>query len=322
VHIAIIVPAYNVAPYLADAIASVLGQAHTDWTLIVVDDGSTDETSAVAASFQDARIRLLRQPNTGVSSARNTGVAAVLECNENLGSDNIGKAPAIAADAILFLDGDDWLAPTALAFLASTLDSAPHAVASCGDYARVGLNGAIGPPQTSPPGDLLECLLIQNQFANGGHLLVRRAAVEAAGRFRTDLSYGEDWEYWTRIALLGEFAAVPASKPLLFVRERPGSACLSHATDPAAYRPAMDAIYRNQDIVQRLGKARIASLGARAEAEMAWTVGRELIRHGSRFDGLRWLRRSIHRAPTLKRVVLIGVAWLRFGPFRPYRTGS
>ncbi len=313
-HIAIIIPAYNVAPYLADAMASVLRQAHTDWSLVVVDDGSTDETFAVAASFQDPRIRLLRQSNAGVSSARNAGLSAVLESDGGPGS----QPSPIPADAILFLDGDDWLAPGALALLASTLDSAPRAVASYGAYARVGLNGSIGPPQAAPPGDLLERLLVQNQFANGGHVLVRRAVAEAAGLFRTDLSYGEDWEYWGRIALLGEFASVPSSKPLLFVRERPGSACLTRATDPAEYRPAMDAIYRNQQIVQRLGKARTASLAASAEAEMAWTVGRELIRHGSLAAGFIWLARSMRRAPTLKRLVLIGVAWLRFSPFRPY----
>ena len=52
---------------------------------------------------------------------------------------------------------------------------------------------------------------------------------------------------------------------------------------------------------------------------MAWAVGRELIRHGHKRDGRRWLGRSVWNAPSLKRVSLIGLSWLRFGPFRPYR---
>jgi glycosyltransferase involved in cell wall biosynthesis len=311
VKIAIVIPAFNVAPYLHDAVASVLGQTHPDWTLVIVDDGSIDGTASVAAEVQDARIRVLRQTNGGVSAARNAGLAAVLRTGR--------RAPL--ADAILFLDGDDRLAPDALFHLAETLEAAPWAVAACGRYARVGLDGITHPSQASPPhGDLLERLLARNLFANGGHVLIRRAAVEAVGGFRADLSYGEDWEYWTRLALLGEFVPVRCAAPLLFVRERPGSACLLHATDPRAYRPAIDAMYRNTGMVERLGAERLAVLGRHTEAEMAWTVGRELIRHGRRRDGLRWLWRSIRHAPSLKRVLLIGVSVVRFGPFQPYRT--
>ncbi len=332
-RIAIIVPAFNVAPFLQQTLRSVVAQTHPDWVAVVVDDGSTDATAAVAASVPDHRIRLIRQPNAGVSAARNRGILA-----------------ADSADAILFLDGDDWLAPDALAVLAATLEAAPRTVAACGRYARVAgsatkhmspgsgaehmapRSGARHPsagqgaqhrsnPRLSaapPHGCLLERLLRRNLFANGGHLLIRRAAVESAGAFRTDLSYGEDWEYWTRLAALGEFAAARPRAPVLFVRERPGSATLSHGTDPAAYRPAMEAIHRNPVLAAHIGTARLARLRCRAEAEMAWTIGRELIRHGRRRDGLLWLARSLRDAPTPRRLLLLGLAWLRRGPFRPY----
>ena len=77
-RIAVIVPAFNVAPYLCDTIRSVLEQTHADWSLTVVDDGSTDATAALAAGFHDPRIGLIRQPNAGVSAARNRGIAASL----------------------------------------------------------------------------------------------------------------------------------------------------------------------------------------------------------------------------------------------------
>ena len=114
-RIAIIIPAFNVAPFLRQTVNSVIDQTHLDWELVVVEDGSTDATASVAASFGDARIRLIRQDNAGVSAARNRGL-------RHAGS----------PDALLFLDGDDWLAPDALIVLSDTLEAAPWAVAACG----------------------------------------------------------------------------------------------------------------------------------------------------------------------------------------------
>jgi glycosyltransferase involved in cell wall biosynthesis len=309
VHIAVIIPAYNAAVFLPDAIGSVLGQSHVDWSMVVVDDGSTDATLAVAADFQDSRICVLRQDNAGVSGARNAGMA-------------LGFSAGRVPDGVLFLDADDWLAPDALGWLAHTLGAWPGAVAAVGRFARVGPDRMLRLAKQPPAGNLLETLLTRNLFANGGHLLIRRAAVEAAGRFCAELTYGEDWEYWTRLALLGAFVAVPCPAPLLFVRERLGGAYLSRATDPNAYRPALEAIYRNRALADRLGTTRLAALALRAEAEMAWTVGRELIRHGRRRDGLGWLGRSIWAAPLPKRLVLLGLTGLGIGPFRQYPTAG
>jgi glycosyltransferase involved in cell wall biosynthesis len=305
VHIAVIIPAFNVAPFLRDALLSVMGQTYADWSLIVVDDGSTDATTPVASAFPDPRVRLIRQDNAGVSAARNRGIR---------------QAESERPDAFLFLDGDDWLAPDALALLADALDSAPWAVAACGRYVRVAANGTMRRSAAPPDGCLLERLLVRNLFANGGHLLIRREAVDSAGCFRSDLFYGEDWEYWTRLALLGEFVAVRSRTPMLFVRERAGSAMLTHAADPAAYRTATDSIHGNPAIADRLGLSRLAHLRRRADAETAWAVGRELIRHGQQRAGQLWLGRSVCGAPSVRRLLLIGVAWLRLGPFRPYPT--
>ena len=160
--ISVITPAYNVAPYIGATVTSVLAQSHQDWALIVVDDGSADATADIVAQYRDPRIRLIRQRNAGVAAARNRGIAEA------------------ASDAILFLDADDWLAPDALDRLAAAL---PGAVAAYGAYRFVSEEGEATGRTRSPKvtGDIVPKLLERNLFANGGHILMRRDAVAAAG---------------------------------------------------------------------------------------------------------------------------------------------
>jgi glycosyltransferase involved in cell wall biosynthesis len=296
VRIGVVIPAFNAERWIGDAIASVLAQTQRGWSLVVVDDGSSDGTGEVVARFGDPRIRMIRQTNAGASAARNTGMAALAGC------------------ALLFLDADDRLAPDALARLAATLEAAPHAVAAAGGCWFVGTGFAL----TSPSGDLLDRLLVRNLFANGGHLLLRDEAVRAAGSFLPGIAYGEDWEFWIRIALQGPFAAVTGGSPVLFVRQHDDGAYRRLASDPAAFAPCMDAIFNNPALRVRLGAARLIAIRKRTEAENAWVIGRELIRHGRQRPGTAWLWRSFRRAPSAKRAALLAISVLRIGPFARY----
>jgi Glycosyl transferase family 2 len=225
-------------------------------------------------------------------------------------------------NAVLFLDADDWLAPDALERLAVALDASPESVAASGTYAFVD-TGVVRSP---PSGDILRRLLVRNLLANGGHLLLRAEVVRNAGGFVPGIAYGEDWEFWIRIAQQGPFAATPGRAPVLFVRQHPGSACHRLAFDAAAYAPCMEAIFCNPALVSRFGPARLAALRRQAEAENRWIIGRELIRHGKGAEGRAWLRRSVRATPTPKRAALLAAAHvlpllppcLR-GPFRSYR---
>jgi hypothetical protein len=102
---------------------------------------------------------------------------------------------------------------------------------------------------------------------------------------------------------------VPGAEPLLFVRQRTGSAYNRMARDSSAFAPAMQAIFDNPALAQRLGGAeRVRALRHRSEAENAWIAGRELIRHGLRGPGLAKLRASVAAAPSPKRVLLLAAA--------------
>ena len=203
-RIGIVVPAYNVAPFIAGAMRSVLAQSWRDWRMVVVDDGSTDTTGAVVQSFSDDRVTLLRQANAGVSAARNAGITALL---------------GTGVDALLFLDADDWITPCTLSLLAGALGN--NVVAASGACAFVG-NGETTLARPPPAGNLLPALLIRNCFANGGQVLVRAGTVRRAGLFDNALRVGEDWEFWVRVAMLGRFATTGTPAPVCFVRERQG----------------------------------------------------------------------------------------------------
>ena len=205
--------------------------------------------------------------------------------------------------------------------LVAALDTSPDAVAAIGPYAFVD-TGTVRRP---PSGDILRHLLVGNLFANGGHLLVRSDALRAVGGFLPGIAYGEDWEFWIRIALCGPFVAAPGRLPVLFVRPQAGGAYHRLAADPAAFTPCMDAIFSNPVLLTRFGPRRLAALRRRTEAENDWIIGRELIRHGRGHDGLVRLRCSVSAAFSVKRAVLLAIAhalpmlppaWR--GPFRLY----
>ena len=99
--ISIVVPAYNAAGVIGRCIDTVLRQTYPDFELLIIDDGSTDETAEIAAAkaAQDARIHLIRQENAGVSSARNTGIAAA------------------SGELLCFIDSDDTVSANYLEIL-------------------------------------------------------------------------------------------------------------------------------------------------------------------------------------------------------------
>lgn len=126
----IVIPVYNVAPWLRRCVDSVLAQTRRDWECILVDDGSTDESGAICDEYaaEDSRITVIHQPNGGLSSARNTGIEKVLA---------EGKS-----EWITFIDSDDYVTPDYLEALFDAVSSTGLSVA-VGGVRVVDSNGGL-----------------------------------------------------------------------------------------------------------------------------------------------------------------------------------
>ncbi|HEU5099153.1 MAG TPA: glycosyltransferase, partial [Roseiflexaceae bacterium] len=205
--VSVIVPAHNAAQTIAETLESLCAQTYTDWEAIVVDDGSSDATADVVASYaaRDARIQLIRQPQAGVSEARNAGVQLA------------------HFDWLLFLDADDWILPEYLDRMTAVLEAdltldAVH----CG-WNRVAEDGSLLPAQFCPASEDLFPLFARTCAVTIHACIVRRSLVQAVGAFDPSLRVGEDWDLWLRIARAGtRFGAVPEA--LARYRMRRGSA--------------------------------------------------------------------------------------------------
>jgi len=188
--VSVIMPAYNVEPYLADAIESVLAQTYADLELVIVDDGSTDGTRAIAERYgaqHPDRIRIVRQDNRGLAAARNAGLRA-------------------ATGAVFaLLDSDDQWMATYLAEQMRALDEHPAIAVVTGNALIRGsaLDGLpVRPvPDDRPVPDLLE--ILRDETAVFIMSIFRREVVERIGGFDESFRTNEDYEFWIRAALAG-----------------------------------------------------------------------------------------------------------------------
>ncbi len=188
-RVSVIIPTFNRADLLPEAMRSVLAQTMSDLELIVVDDGSTDDTAAAVAPFlaADARVQYRPQANQGVSAARNDGVRAA------------------QGEYLAFLDSDDRYIPEALATHLARFAQQPDLGLTVAGYAYVNSTGqALG--QRAPwleGGGLDLAGWLFNCYGIPGAVLVRRAWFERVGGFNPDLTMSEDWSLFLQLAAQG-----------------------------------------------------------------------------------------------------------------------
>lgn len=177
----IVIPCYNYGHWLARAVASVLAQDGDDWELLVIDDGSSDDTAQVARELQarhPGRLRFLTQPNRGVAATRNRGI------DETRG------------DFLIFLDADDELAPGALGRYRELLARYPACDAVVGGYTVITPDGRArrqrpGTLPRSPRRRLRRYLFAKQLHFSNGALAIRRE-VFATRRYPEALRASED----------------------------------------------------------------------------------------------------------------------------------
>lgn len=204
--VSIVIPAYNVEKYIGECLESIQQQTFENWQAIIVDDGSTDETAAVVQTIiqHDNRFRLIRQPNGGVSKARNTGLLAA------------------SGKYLAFLDGDDMWAPAFLAELLAAIeaDNADMAYSGYTHLYAGGLRRKFSYPYAS--GAILFDVIQGKTQIHIGSILVKKELVDKLGlQFTEGCLIGQDQEFIWKLVPYAKVQAVP--QELLIYRIRSGS---------------------------------------------------------------------------------------------------
>jgi glycosyltransferase involved in cell wall biosynthesis len=187
VEVSVVVPTHNRSGLLTLTLRSVLWQRDVDLEIVVVDDGSTDDTAEAVAGLHDARVRIVRHPTPqGVAASRNRGAAEA------------------TAEWITFLDDDDLWGPDKLARQLRAAREAGRSWAYTGAVSvddDLEVLGGMPPPS---PERIVELLPRYDAVPGGGsNVVVHRDTLARAGRFDSRLRNTEDWEMWIRLAKLG-----------------------------------------------------------------------------------------------------------------------
>lgn len=188
--VTVLIPSYNAAPYLREAVDSVLSQDLRDLELLVIDDGSTDDTAAVLAAVDDARVRVVRQDNTGLVGALNRGL-------------DEARGRYLAR-----MDADDVMPPGRLTAQIRALTDDPS-LAVCGtDYELFGAaTGRVRMPRTD---SACRQRLLLSSCHCGASVMIRSDVLYRSGiRFRSEFAHAEDYRFFTEFAAHGRMANLP-----------------------------------------------------------------------------------------------------------------
>lgn len=200
-NVSVIIPTYNQETYLSSAIESVLLQTYANYELIVVDDGSTDNSPNVADHYR-TQLRYVRQENQGLAGARNTGIRHA------------------TGTFVAFIDSDDRWQPIFLQKMTSLAAAYPEAaVYYCGSYyfdVDSHLLPQLATATVVPPEQTYHTLLRAN-FLNANAILLRRAAAIEAGLFDRNFRRLQDWEFWLQLARAGQ-RFIGTAEPLVYYR--------------------------------------------------------------------------------------------------------
>ena len=334
-RVSVVIPVYNCAPYVAEAVESVLGQSFGDLELIVVDDGSTDGSILALAPYRH-RFKLVSQQNRGVAAARNSGLRVA------------------AGDFVAFLDADDWWTGSRLSAQLAALDRFSDAGLAFSNFsvkldrdeclgdggirwkyrllrdagatpldrifktmARVNWVDAAGIPRGAEAyfGRIDEWLFRGN-FINTSSVLVRRDAIWRMGGFDERLDTEEDYDCWMRLSAEFPFTFVDA--PLVGFRRRSGQLTRASQIERVhrnVLRVVQAAAIRGTD---KLDRREVAERLSALQLDLAVTC----LRSGRSGEARRLLRSSLDSEPRQALAqALLGLTYLPGSFFRAIEAG-
>ena len=287
--ISAVIPAYNSARFIADAVHSILAQTVAVDEIIIIDDGSTDDTEDVVKQLP-GNISYHRQANSGPSAARNLGIKMA------------------RGDWIALLDADDQWTPnkTALQLEALKKHSDLHFI--FGDEAEVDINGSIITASNLDKHHLLERLkkisgqplpnalseLVNKNFVPTSSVLMKRSTVLEAGLFNTAIRFGEDLELWAKIAANYSISCVTEA----LILRRKHLECATRDTERMLLSlPIVMSSIREHATEQLIGQHVNPN---KMVSDAYWMLGYWYFVNGNRMQGLSAFKQSLQQQWNLK----------------------
>lgn len=205
--ISVIIPAHNAAAFIDKALQSVLAQSYPQFEVLVVNDGSTDNTADIINNYQDSRIRLINQINGGLSNARNTGIKEA------------------QGDYLAFLDADDYWTSEKLEKQIALLKQNPD-IGFCSSQSRIETPEGVFINNWHCPelsGSTLQSIFEHNAAitGSGSGVMVSTVLQKQAGFFDESLNSLEDIDMWMRYSAHSEYACLPETHTV--ITKRPDS---------------------------------------------------------------------------------------------------
>lgn len=229
-QVSVVIPAYNAMKFLPATISSVLAQTYRDFEVLVINDGSSDNTAEWVTEQQqkDQRIKLISQENKGLAGARNTGIKNA------------------SAEYIAFLDADDLWDQTKLAKQVTCLAQNSQAGLVYNWVALIDEDGIVTGRlfKSNASGDIWQELTQTNFVGCGSVAMVHRCCFQKCGLFDENLgSYVEDWDMWLRIASDYNFAVIPEA--LVYYRQHSASASKNWEAMAKSYHLVIEKAFAN-----------------------------------------------------------------------------
>ena len=248
--VSVVIPAYNAGRHVGVAVESALRQTCLNLEVIVIDDGSIDETAAILHRIRDPRLRVIRQDNQGQSAAINKGVEHA------------------RGEYIKLLDADDWLNPVHIASQLHAIESSPERLASClwGYFTADPANISVRKEHTNRNYDdslewLVDSLTLDEGMMGGWMWLIPRRLWESAGGFDPRLSLNNDFHFSIKLLLVSE--GVSFAGDAVYGYRKGNYGALSGSSGRRAMESAyLTTLLGTECLLQRENSPRIRKIGA------------------------------------------------------------